>query len=254
MENQTPLTVPRTPVTIPSRVIARLTNFITVIYSGGFLIEFFSRGVFKPISQMGIVYTSLLTAYAGEKELRRWNGLIEENAQGGKGEYIVSLWFLFYTFCWLFTTFKPVYKIPAELATACISILTILFGSKASKRFYQGKLRKRLSLPKSFDSPVASLSKSLLEETLAAEPSALIDPATEETQLIKNNRRADIILDYLKKNGKIDCETTAALLGVSKRTASRLLGRLANEGRINWIGKWESDREGYYVLPEGTSS
>jgi len=260
MENQTETNVPHPVTTIPptpSKVTARLTHFMTVIYFSGFLAEFFSRGAFKPLSQMSIIYTSLLTCYAGEKEIRRWNGLIQEDGQGGKGDYIVFLWFLFFAFCWLLASSNPVYKIPRELTTACLSVLTIFFGSKASKRFYQGRPKKSKSLPDSF-----------LQATVASVPSSHPDPLTEdslseETESINNGNRIDpapercratLILDYLKKNGQITRENAAAILGVSKNTAWRTLRMLAEEGRIKWVGKWKKDPEGHYVLLEEASS
>ena len=244
MENQPPATAR------PSMVVSRLTHFMTIVYFGGFFIEFFSRGAIKPISQMSIIYTSLLTAYAGEKELRRWNGLIEQDAKGGKGEYIVCLWFLFYTFCWFFSTFKPAYKIPIELPTACISVLSILFGSKASKRFYQGRLRKSKNIPRFSELGLPTF----LEGSRATEFPAVVDPSGEETELINDNSRIDTILEYLKKNGRITKEDAATTLGVSPTTAWRTLRTLSEQGKVKWVGKWKNDREGYYILQEGRSS
>jgi len=248
MENQTPASVPQGLPPTPSKVIARLTHFVTFVIFGGFSIEFFSRGAIKPISQISILYTSLLTAYAGEKEVRRWNSLIPEETRGGKGDYIVSLWFLFYIFCWAIASLKPVYKIPANLLTACLSVLTIFVGSKASKRFYQGKLRKGKNLPKPF-----------LQGTIVTDPSPPLtslteEPLSEETEPVNNNNRITLILDYLKKNGKITRENAAQILRVSKTTAWRLLRFLADQGKIKWVGKWDRDPEGYYVLPEETNS
>jgi len=246
MENQPPATAPQGQPNISStKIMSRLTHFITAAYFGGFLLKFFSLEKFNPDSGMGLIYASLLVYYAGEKEVRRWNGLIPEDTLSategsqlnyGKGEYIVTAWCLLFSFCWLFSTLKPDYKIPNDLPNTCIRVLTIFLGSKASKRLYLGRLKKtRNPFPR---------------ENLDNGYFTLTDQAVEETYLLNNASRIDPILDYLKKNGKITRENVAEILGVSERTASRILQMLANKGRIKWVGKWEKDPEGYYVLPE----
>lgn len=120
-------------------VLSPLLILYTIVYLGLMVYDFAAREVFTVPSGMMVVYIALLTAYAADKEIRRWMGK-EEPARAGS--FFVYLWLLFFLVAFVIRSFKPTFVLPADLGAVALQVLGVFFGSKASKKIYDIKSGK----------------------------------------------------------------------------------------------------------------
>src|SRR3989338_818431 len=117
-------------------VLFPLLAVYTLVYLGLMVYDFAAKGAFTmPTGMMG-VYSALLVAYAGDKEIRRGLGKEEPSRYGS---YFVYLWFVFFLVAFVIQSFKSEYALPKDLIAVVLEVLAVFFGSKASKKVYEMK-------------------------------------------------------------------------------------------------------------------
>lgn len=120
-------------------ILSPLLMVYTVVYLGLMVYDFAAREAFTLPGGMMVVYIALVTAYAADKEIRRWMGK-EEPPRAGS--FFVYLWLLFFLVAFVIQSFKPAFVLPADLGKVALQVLGIFFGSKASKKIYDIKTGK----------------------------------------------------------------------------------------------------------------
>lgn len=195
-ENETPLPdTERYPFNELSVLFPLLTLY-TAAYLGLMAAEFLLRGMLKVPGGMMPVYIALVSAYAADKEIRRWVGVAEAPR---KGSLFVYLWMLFFLSAFLLRAFRPEFSMPEELSAVVLQVLGIFFGSRASKYIYNARL-----LP-------------------------------EAGRKERESQQAQV-LDLIKSRGRLTRREVVAQLAVSAMTAYRLLYALEQQGQIRRVG------------------
>ncbi len=97
-----------------------------------------SESALGPISA---VYVGALVVYSAEKEFERW---AEYYNGRHPGEVYVIAWTVLMVFLSIASvTFYKEYKIPSEIISSYIAVLSILAITKKSKSFYREKKAKK---------------------------------------------------------------------------------------------------------------
>ena len=198
------------------RVLRPLVNFATAVS-----VYFHARQFFFPeIVQRydaDLAYVTLLTVYAGHREVRRWSNdpeVITKRAR--RGEYFVVGWWTAYFVALFIANHALRYRVPEGLLSLCVQITTIFFGTLTSQQIYKGR---RLG------APGAGLN------ARGGDPP--------ENRILKRMERSETPL----KRRDVEEE-----LGVSRATAGRLLDRLEDKGLVEWAGENRTDQNGGFRL------
>lgn len=107
-----------------------LAAYLAVIY------DFFTNNSLEDIRDiLAIIYIAVLVIYAGDKEFERWH----ETYNGRHpGEIFVIGWtILIFAIIVLDFIFAKSYKLPSEVISTYIAVLSILAITKKSKSFYE---------------------------------------------------------------------------------------------------------------------
>lgn len=187
------------------RVLRPLVMLATGI-SVFFHLRQFLSGAFILRYNPDLAYVTLLAAYAGHKEVRRWvqdPEVIVERAR--RGEVFVIFWWLFYYVTLVAANQIAAYQVPDGLLVLSIEVTTIFFGTLASRQFYQ----RRQGRP----TVILSLEDRILER---------LGQANEPV-----------------KSGELEAQ-----FGVSRSTLYRALRSLEARGQAEWVGRSETDPEG----------
>lgn len=177
-------------------VLWPLTTGFTLLYLGMMIADFALRGRFTMPSGMMYIYTALLAAYAGDKEIRRWTGTCLPSRWGS---IFVYAWFIFFGAAYTIRAIFPTFELPADLTKVCLQVLGVFFGTKASGKIY-----------------------SLRQGGKAASA----DIATGEEK----------VLQVLDERGRITNEDAQKILNASHTTAFRILKKLEDAGKIRQQG------------------
>jgi uncharacterized membrane protein len=178
------------------QVLWPLTTGYTLLYLGMMVADFALREAFTMPPGMMIVYVALVTAYAGDKEVRRWTG----KALPSKwGSVFIYVWFVFYAVAFTIQAINPTFKLPDDLSKVCLQVLGIFFGSKISGKLYSMKQEA-----KDFETEIGG--------------------------------REDRILALVTEKGRVATGDAAKLLGLSKPTARRIMDKLEHDGKIKQEG------------------
>ena len=178
------------------QVLWPLTTGYTILYLGLMVADFALRDAFTMPPGMMIVYVALVTAYAGDKEVRRWTG----KALPSKwGSVFIYLWFIFFAVAFTIQTFNSTFVLPGDLSKICLQVLGIFFGSKISGKIYAMKHEA-----KDFETEVGG--------------------------------REDRILALITEKGQVATGDVAKFLGLSKPTARRIMDKLEHDGKIKQEG------------------
>jgi len=118
------------------QVLWPLTTGYTLLYFAMMVADFALRDAFTMPPGMMIVYVALVTAYAGDKEVRRWTGSALPSRWGSVFIYI---WFVFFAVAFTIQAINPTFKLPEDLSKVCLQVLGIFFGSKISGKLYSMK-------------------------------------------------------------------------------------------------------------------
>ena len=178
------------------QVLWPLTTGYTLLYFAMMVADFALRDAFTMPPGMMIVYVALVTAYAGDKEVRRWTGSALPSRWGSVFIYI---WFVFFAVAFTIQAINPTFKLPDDLSKVCLQVLGIFFGSKISGKLYSMKQEA-----KDFETEAGG--------------------------------REDKILAVVTEKGAITVGDAAKLLGLSSSTARRVLDKLEQAGRIKQEG------------------
>jgi len=140
------------------------------------------------------MYTGLLAAFAGERELRRWTGKPDRYALSA--EFVIYAWWLSYLAILLWINLRPgcTRHMPADYPAICKQIIIIFFGAGTSKLFYGKKEDAR--------------------------------------EVLAHTDARQAITEYAASHGRITVEQCAVLLGVTDRHARRLMAQFCAEGLL----------------------
>lgn len=183
-------------------VLWPLTTGYTILYLVMMVLDFALRERFTMPPGMMYIYTALLAAYAGDKEVRRWIG---KGLPSKWGSVFVYLWFIFFAVAYIVKAIRPDFELPADLSKVCLQVLGIFFGTKASGKIYE------------MTKADSDITKSL---------------ATHEEK----------VLALIDERGSVSNKDVATFLGVSKTTAFRVLEKLEQSGKILQSGDRKSAR------------
>ncbi len=178
------------------QVLWPLTTGYTVLYFGFMVVDFALRDRFTMPAGMMIVYVALVTAYAGDKEVRRWMG---KSLPSRWGSVFIYLWFIFFAVAFTVQTFNASFVPPEDLSKVCLQVLGIFFGTKISSKIYS--MRQEA---KDF-----------------------------QTELVGRTER---VLTLVQEKGRITTGDAAKFLGLSKSTARRIMDQLEKEGKVKQEG------------------
>lgn len=176
-------------------VLFPLLSIYTAGYLGLMLADFFLKQSLDLPDGIMPVYIALLSAYAADKEIRRW---LVNPEPPRKGSIFVYLWMLFFLAAYIIRTFQPAYELPANLASVCLQVLGIFFGTRASK--YVWETRKTRGGE--------------------AEPG-----------------RERLVLDLITAKGQVTRRDVMEKLGISESTANRLLQGLEDRQLVRRMGE-----------------
>jgi hypothetical protein len=191
------------------RVLRPLVNLFTGIAFYFYVRQFLSSS-FVLRYDPDIAYVTLLTAYAGHREIRRWvqdPEVIQERAR--RGELFVVFWWAFYAVTLTAANHVVSYSVPNGLLSLCIQVTTIFFGTLTSQQLYKRR-------------------RGRLEE-------APVDGPTLEYQMLEQIRQAKEPVRPAVLEEQLD---------VSRSTVYRLTRRLLAADKIEWTGRNENDPEG----------
>lgn len=178
------------------QVLWPLTTGYTLLYFAMMVADFALRETFTMPPGMMIVYVALVTAYAGDKEVRRWTGSALPSRWGS---VFIYLWFVFFAVAFTIQAINPTFKLPDDLSKVCLQVLGIFFGSKISGKLYSMKQEA-----KDFETEIGG--------------------------------REDRILALVTEKGRVATGDAAKLLGLSNPTARRILDKLEKDGKIKQEG------------------
>lgn len=178
------------------QVLWPLTTGYTLLYFGFMVADFALRDRFAMPTGMMIVYVALVTAYAGDKEVRRWMG---KSLPSRWGSVFIYLWFIFFAVAFTIQTFNASFVLPEDLSKVCLQVLGIFFGTKISSKIYS--MRQEA---KDFQTDLGG--------------------------------RAERVLALVQEKGRVTIGDTAKFLGMSKSTTRRILDELEKEGKIKQTG------------------
>ena len=178
------------------QVLWPLTTGYTLLYFAMMVADFALRDAFTMPPGMMIVYVALVTAYAGDKEVRRWTGSALPSRWGSVFIYI---WFVFFAVAFTIQAINPTFKLPHDLSKVCLQVLGIFFGSKISGKLYSMKQEG-----KDFETEIGG--------------------------------REDKILAFVAEKEKVTTGDVAKLLGLSHSTTRAIMDRLEKDGKLKQEG------------------
>lgn len=188
------------------RVLRPLVNFTTAVSFYFHLRQFLSAG-FVVRYNPDIAYITILAAYAGHREVRRWvkdPDVIAERAR--RGELFVVGWWAFYYVTLVAANHVAFYQIPEGLLALCLQVTAVFFGTLTSQQVYKGRTAR------------------------GGEPNDTLE-----------NR----IMEYLQKASEpVKSSQLQEQFGASKATIWRATEKLQAQGKVEWTGKNPTDPEG----------
>ena len=178
------------------QVLWPLTTGYTLLYFAMMVADFALRDAFTMPPGMMIVYVALVTAYAGDKEVRRWTGSALPSRWGSVFIYI---WFVFFAVAFTIQAINPTFKLPEDLSKVCLQVLGIFFGSKISGKLYSMKQEG-----KDFETEIGGWE--------------------------------DKILALVAEKEKVTTGDAAKLLGLSHSTTRAIMDKLEHDGKLKQEG------------------
>ncbi len=215
VESQPPTRPPETLAALTQlnmgRVLRPLVNLFSAIAFYFHLRQFLSAS-FVLRYDPDVAYITLLTAYAGHRELRRWSqdpAIIQERAR--RGELFVVFWWAFYGVTLTAANHIATYSVPSGLLALCIQVTTIFFGTLTSQQLYKRK--------QNFGSAGGGeMGAGSLQERILAMATKRTDP--------------------------VSLREIEAELKVPRATAARAVSALIDQGKAKRVGHVGNDPEG----------
>ena len=178
------------------QILWPLTTGYTVLYLLMMVADFAWREAFTMPPGMMVIYVALVTAYAGDKEVRRWTG----KALPSKwGSVFIYIWFVFFAVAYTIQAINSTFKVPEDLSKICLQVLGIFFGSKISGKLYSMKQEG-----KDFETEIGG--------------------------------REDKVLALVTEKERVTTGDAAKFLGLSTATARRILDGLEKQGKLKQEG------------------
>ena len=187
---------PRPPVNEVS-VLFPLLTLVTVAYLAMIVAEFLLPKAVRMPGMMMPVYISLLSAYAADKEIRRWVGVPEPPR---KGSLFVHLWVLLFLALVIVNFFCTDYSLPQDLGKVVLQVLAVFFGSRTSKY-----IKERQS-------------------------GAEMGPSEISAQ-------RERILELIRTKGRVVRADVMELFGIGRTKATSLLEDMVRDGIIRRVGE-----------------
>lgn len=112
-----------------------LTNFWSIVFFIAIIYDFAKDNLLDDfIGLFATIYIAILAIYAGDKEFERWHDFHQSRHPG---EFYVAFWTILILLILILDIVlaKP-YKIPGEIISTYIAVLSILALTKKSKSMY----------------------------------------------------------------------------------------------------------------------
>lgn len=178
-------------------VLFPLLTLVTVAYLAMIVAEFLLPKAVRMPGMMMPVYISLLSAYAADKEIRRWVGVPEPPR---KGSLFVHLWVLLFLALVIVNFFCTDYSLPQDLGKVVLQVLAVFFGSRTSKY-----IKERQS-------------------------GAEMGPSEISAQ-------RERILELIRTKGRVVRADVMELFGIGRTKATSLLEDMVRDGIIRRVGE-----------------
>jgi hypothetical protein len=180
-----------------------------------------TRGSFQSPDVVSDVYFFVLATYAGAPELKRWSARQADDPEGWherirKGGPLITLWFLLWAGVVLWRIHDSTVPMPPELKTITMQVMGLFFGTYALRQVRKRSVRS-------------------VGATLEIDPNA---PSV-----------ADQICDYIKTHGAATPKAIREAVSLPRRTVTRLLAVLVDQGRLARDGESPQDPSATYRLP-----
>ncbi len=119
-----------------------IVNIWTFVLFAGVILNMLDIGISESaLGPIAALYVGALVVYSAEKEFERW---AEYYHGRHPGEIYVILWtILMFSLSLVSFTIHKEYKIPSEIISSYIAVLSILAITKKSKSFYREKKGKK---------------------------------------------------------------------------------------------------------------
>ena len=178
-------------------VLFPLLTLVTAAYLAMIVAEFLLPQAVRMPGMMMPVYISLLSAYAADKEIRRWVGVPEPPR---KGSLFVHLWVLLFLALVIVNFFCTDYSLPQDLGKVVLQVLAVFFGSRTSKY-----IKERQS-------------------------GAEMGPSEISAQ-------RERILELIRTKGRVVRADVMELFGIGRTKATSLLEDMVRDGIIRRVGE-----------------
>lgn len=210
-------------------ILFPLLTLYTLTYLALMGYDFAAKEAFEMPAGIMAVYMTLVLAYAADKEIRRWMG---KELPARKGVLFVYAWMLFYLVAFTIHSLKPEYALPNDLTKVVLQVLGVFFGSKVSKKIFEGKREAVGSIVSMFRKK---------EEKTPEEPGM----AVPNGPAVVAGNAEEVVLNLIRKNGRAKRDDLLATTGMTRSSLGRLLDDMEQRGLITQVGERKAS---YYVL------
>jgi hypothetical protein len=192
------------------------------------LLYMLTRGKFHSPDLLAEMYFVVLAAYSGAPEIKRLaiqptptdpEGWEERIRKGGP---LITLWFLLWSVAVTWRIYDPTIPMPAELRKITMGVIGLFLGTYALRQ-YRKRVGRRVVQPSSI-------------------------PGVDLGQEGEFDPFRDKILNFLEEKGPSTPKTIRESLDVPRRTLTRLLTELAEQGEILRENKPPTDPSATYRL------
>ncbi len=121
-----------------------LSNFWTIIFMVFLVLNFLFHGQFDFLTApFSVIYTGILTLYAGTKEFDRWYDVHESRHPGEL--FIIAWTVVIFSLVFLSVILPDGYKVSSETVAVYIMVLSIFALTQKSKQLHKRKLERKKS-------------------------------------------------------------------------------------------------------------
>ena len=123
----------------PESVWRYLSNIWTIFFIFVVFSDFIYAGKYSYLlTPLSLVYAAILSIFVGTKEFQRWHNLYKSKQH--PGEAFVIVWSILMIFIFVgMWIFNSSYRIPAEVVSTYIMVITVFALTQSSKNLYRKK-------------------------------------------------------------------------------------------------------------------
>lgn len=205
----------------------------TTLLGGATLLELFTQGAVQSPDNAWDIYMAIMTAYGGAGELKGWRQSAEADAwaepdsaadrwmdRARKGGFFVGFWLVVYALAYLLRLKDAAYPMPHELRNIVLGMISLFFVTYGVRTIRRGvNARRFLSRDENSGEPDGAVSDAGLLAVIATQTTGM--------------SMKDVIARFPQ---------------VSRRTVSRTVARLVDEGRLQRLGAVRSPDVKYKVI------